>query len=259
MSEIERKKPFSSLEKDLFLKIIQKYDEILSCKKTNAISAVKKKNCWENIRNEFNSSPIVTQKAATKQLLKLWYNMKAKAREAKTKENIRFMTGGGPLVDDMDPIDAKVMDIDKNILTNVQVDVDSDVNGSLLKLGDENDEAWSKNGNCYAGISDLASESIDINQQRSTSTPSTSTQCISEENIEKHKDLFAMKTPFKKSSFGEKYINRIDLLKIRILEEQLKHQQEMHKEELKIKIMEREHKEKIWAIELKIKERQLLE
>ncbi|CAH2087788.1 unnamed protein product [Euphydryas editha] len=208
MSEIERKKPFSSLEKDLFLNIIQKYDEILSCKKTNAISAVKKKNCWENIRNEFNSSPIVTQKAATKQLLKLWYNMKAKAREAKTKENIRFMTGGGPLVDDMDPIDAKVMDIDKNILTNVQVDVDSDVNGSLLKLGDENDEAWSKNGNCYAGISDLASESIDINQQR---------------------------------------------------KEQLKHQQEMHKEELKIKIMEREHKEKIWAIELKIKERQLLE
>ncbi|CAH2088963.1 unnamed protein product [Euphydryas editha] len=176
MSEIERKKPFSSLEKDLFLNIIQKYDEILSCKKTNAISAVKKKNFWENIRNEFNSSPIVTQKAATKQLLKLWYNMKAKAREAKTKENIRFMIGGGPLVDDMDPIDAKVLDINKNILTNVQVDVDSDVNGSLLKLGDENDEAWSKNGNCYAGISDLASESIDINHQRSTSTPSTSTQ-----------------------------------------------------------------------------------
>ncbi|XP_045449334.1 myb/SANT-like DNA-binding domain-containing protein 3 [Melitaea cinxia] len=259
MSDIERKKPFSSLEKDLFLNIIQKYDEILSCKKTNAVSALKKKNCWENIRNEFNSSPIVTQKAATKQLLKLWYNMKAKAREAKTKENVRFMTGGGPLVDDMNPIDAKVMDIDKNILTNVQVDVDSDINGSLVKLGDENDEAWSKNTNCYADIPDLPDKTIEMTLKESTSTPSTSTQCISEENLKKHSELFTMKTPLKKSSFGEKYINKIDLLKIKLLEEQLQHQQEMHKEDLKIKIMEREHKEKIWAIELKIKERQLLE
>lgn len=54
--------------------------------------------------------------AFTKQLTKLWYNMKAKARESKTKENVRFLTGGGPPVNDMDCIDSKVMDVDKNVL-----------------------------------------------------------------------------------------------------------------------------------------------
>lgn len=58
--------------------------------------------------------------------------MKAKARESKTKENVRYLTGGGPPVMDMDPIDSKVMDIDKNILTNIVVDIDSDIDGKIL-------------------------------------------------------------------------------------------------------------------------------
>lgn len=62
MNEVDRKKPFSSLEKDLFLNIIQKYDTILTCKQTNATSALKKKQSWENIAREFNESCIVTQK-----------------------------------------------------------------------------------------------------------------------------------------------------------------------------------------------------
>lgn len=60
--EVDRKKPFSSLEKDLFLNIIQKYDSILTSKQTNATSALKKKQSWENIAVEFNESSIVTQK-----------------------------------------------------------------------------------------------------------------------------------------------------------------------------------------------------
>ncbi|CAG4977448.1 unnamed protein product [Parnassius apollo] len=69
--------------------------------------------------------------------------MKAKARESKTKENIRHLTGG-PSVVDMDPIDSKVMDIDKNILTNNAVDIDSDIDGNIVLLGDSNNEAWCK-------------------------------------------------------------------------------------------------------------------
>lgn len=60
--------------------------------------------------------------------------MKAKAREAKTKQNIRYLTGGGPSVMDIDPIDAKVMDVDKNILTNIVVDIDSDIDGKRLSF-----------------------------------------------------------------------------------------------------------------------------
>ncbi|XP_059062117.1 myb/SANT-like DNA-binding domain-containing protein 3 [Achroia grisella] len=136
MSEIicDRKKPFSCLEKDLFLKLIDKYDNILTCKKTNGTSVLRKKQAWNRIQDEFNSSPIVSHKASVKQLTKLWYNMKAKAREAKTRENVRFLTGGGPSVEDMDTIDAKVIAIDKNILTNIEVDIDSDVNGKYFQF-----------------------------------------------------------------------------------------------------------------------------
>lgn len=62
MAEVDRKKPFSSLEKELFLNIIQKYDAILTCKQTNATSALKKKHSWEKIAEAFNESSIVTQK-----------------------------------------------------------------------------------------------------------------------------------------------------------------------------------------------------
>ncbi|PZC73758.1 hypothetical protein B5X24_HaOG208817 [Helicoverpa armigera] len=225
MNEVDRKKPFSSLEKDLFLNIIQKYDTILTCKQTNATSALKKKQSWENIAREFNESCIVTQKASTKQLIKLWYNMKAKARESKTKENIRHLTGGGPSVMDMDPIDSKVMDIDKNILTNIAVDIDSDIDGSVVILGDTNNKAWCR----------TAEATMQVTQE--------------EKEIE-------FKTPSKKS-YENLRINKIDLLKCKILEEELEFKKKMHEKELKIKVLERVHKENLFKIEIKIKQKEL--
>ncbi|CAG5046352.1 unnamed protein product [Parnassius apollo] len=225
MTEVDRKKPFSSLEKDLFLNIIQKYDTILTSKQTNATSALKKKQSWEKIAEEFNESSIVTQKASTKQLIKLWYNMKAKARESKTKENIRHLTGGGPSVVDMDSIDSKVMDIDKNILTNIAVDIDSDIDGNIVLLGDSNNEAWCK----------TAEETIQVSQE--------------EKEIN-------FKTPIKKS-YDNLRSNKIDTLKCKILEEELEFKKKMHEEELKMKILEREHKENLFKIEMQIKLKEL--
>ncbi|KAJ8729002.1 hypothetical protein PYW07_006698 [Mythimna separata] len=177
--EVDRKKPFSSLEKDLFLNIIQKYDSILTSKQTNATSALKKKQSWENIDVEINEPSIITQKASTKQLIKLWYNMKAKARESKTKENIRHLTGGGPSVMDMDSIDSKVMDLDKNILTNIAVDIDV----SLVIYGDNNNEAWCE----------VAEATIEVTQDKKEAE---------------------FKTPIKKS-YENLRANRIDVLNIK--------------------------------------------
>lgn len=63
MSE-ERKKPFSTFEKDLFLNILYKYEHILVCKKTNATCAQKKKESWDTIVKEFNSSDLIMQKVS---------------------------------------------------------------------------------------------------------------------------------------------------------------------------------------------------
>ncbi|CAG9784730.1 unnamed protein product [Diatraea saccharalis] len=225
MSEVERKKPFSCLEKELFLSVIQKYDAILTSKQTNATSAVKKKQTWEKILHEFNESSIVTQQASIKQLTKLWYNMKAKARESKTKENVRHLTGGGPSVMDMDPIDAKVMDIDKNILTNIVVDIDSDINGSTIILGDTNDDAW-----------------CTVPEQK--------------KEEDKNEQILYDKTS-KKRRFEDMKCNKIDSIKYEILKEELEFKKKLHEEELRIKRLERDHKEKIYEIELQIKLKEL--
>ncbi|CAH2108798.1 unnamed protein product [Euphydryas editha] len=95
---------------------------------------------------------------------------------------------------DMDPTDTKVMDIDKNILTNIVVDIDSDIDGGVVILGDNNNEAWCK-------------------------TPGK------QNNQEKKKEEKAnvdYKTPIKKN-YDNFRTNKIDLLKCKILEEELEY------------------------------------
>ncbi|KAJ8707038.1 hypothetical protein PYW08_011172 [Mythimna loreyi] len=184
--EGERKKLFTTLEKDLFLNIIQKYDSILNSKQTNTSNVLRKKQSWEKIALEFNESSVVTQKATTKQLIKLWYNMKAKAKESKTKENI----SGGP--------------------TGV--------------LSDSSDETW------YKKDEDTIS--------------------VSQEKIE-----VEFKTPVKRNF--ENLKTKMDVLKCKLLEEELEFKKKMHEEELKIKILEREHKQNLFQIELEIKLKEL--
>lgn len=66
-----------------------------------------------------------------KQLIKLWYNMKAKAREAKkSKDSIGSVTNGCPGISELE--DGKVMEVDENVMTYVKVDIDSDLNGMLI-------------------------------------------------------------------------------------------------------------------------------
>lgn len=62
---VDKKNFFSNLEKDLFLNIIQKHHAILTAKQTNATSALKKKQTWERIKDEFNDSSLVTQHVST--------------------------------------------------------------------------------------------------------------------------------------------------------------------------------------------------
>lgn len=64
------------------------------------------------------------------------------------------------------------------------------------------------------------------------------------------------KTPIKKS-YENLRTNKIDLIKCKILEEELEYKKKLHEEELKIKILEKEHKEKMFKLELDIKLKEL--
>lgn len=84
----------------------------------NAIRTKRRLQSWDIIREEFNTSSIVKHQATTKQLVDLWYAMKAKAVELIKKENDSKLTGDGPAAVDMDPVDIKVKEIVKLLPNN---------------------------------------------------------------------------------------------------------------------------------------------
>lgn len=96
--------------------------------------------------------------------------------------------------------------------------------GSIVVLGDTNNEAWSK-------LKTTAEATIHTEEEKE------------------------MKTPIKKCN--EIRSNKIDILKCKILEEELEFKKKLHEEDLKIKILEREHKTNLFKIELEIKLKEL--
>ncbi|KYN29137.1 UPF0439 protein C9orf30 like protein [Trachymyrmex cornetzi] len=87
---------YTPAEKNLFLQILNKYKDIIECKKSN-VNTLREKVAWTNICGEFNNSSLITQERNIQQLKKLWTNLKQTQRDIITKERqARFATGGGP-------------------------------------------------------------------------------------------------------------------------------------------------------------------
>lgn len=74
---MDRKFLFSDFERKTLVNLVVKYREIVENKKTCSSMIARKKEIWERITSEYNQNPNV-KKRLTKQLKKLWENMKAK-------------------------------------------------------------------------------------------------------------------------------------------------------------------------------------
>ncbi|XP_067210245.1 myb/SANT-like DNA-binding domain-containing protein 3 [Linepithema humile] len=94
---LKRGKHYTTMERKVFLQILQEYKHIIEIKKSDS-STLKDKECaWSEICNKYNQSTLICEERTVQQLKKLWTNLKQSQREALTKEKqARMTTGGGP-------------------------------------------------------------------------------------------------------------------------------------------------------------------
>lgn len=86
---------FSSFEKELLIELVNKYKEIIECKKTDGLKIKEKDETWDKLRDEYNSNGSVTSRT-TKQLRQFYVNLKRSAKKARSDERVeRYKTGGG--------------------------------------------------------------------------------------------------------------------------------------------------------------------
>ncbi|CAG4958266.1 unnamed protein product [Colias eurytheme] len=66
-------------------------------------------------------------KVTSKQLKKMWQNLKSKARDAKTITNQSKKTGGGPQPPQIGALESQVLAVMPNVMPTIAVDIDSDM------------------------------------------------------------------------------------------------------------------------------------
>ncbi|XP_066590779.1 myb/SANT-like DNA-binding domain-containing protein 3 [Prorops nasuta] len=123
MSETIRSKykHYTTIEKKLFLQILNNFKHIIENKRNDGPSLKEKDLAWNLICEKYNESTLINEVVEETrnmtQLKKLWRNLKQGQREALTKEKeSHFRTGGGPA----DEIFAIVPDI-SNIAPNLMM------------------------------------------------------------------------------------------------------------------------------------------
>ncbi|CAH0562972.1 unnamed protein product [Brassicogethes aeneus] len=119
---------FQPAERICLVDLVQKYFQVVECKKTDACSSKAKWQQWNVIAEEFNSKAIYIARE-TQALKTAWENMKKKAKSIITKENQnRLATGGGPLPvpEKGDAAVEKIITLLRPVVQGLENDLDSD-------------------------------------------------------------------------------------------------------------------------------------
>lgn len=115
-----KNKHYTSIERKVFLQILNDYKHVIEKKKSDTTTLKDKELAWNEITNKYNQSTLIVQEVkiiimnvhikiftgnfyifilqrTVAQLKKLWTNIKQFQRDALTKEKQSYMaTGGGP-------------------------------------------------------------------------------------------------------------------------------------------------------------------
>ncbi|PSN47505.1 hypothetical protein C0J52_02255 [Blattella germanica] len=72
---------FSSQEKNILIHIIEKYQDVIECKKTDKISVQEREKVWEGIAQEFNEILLAEPLRTSRQLKMCYENLKRRIRK----------------------------------------------------------------------------------------------------------------------------------------------------------------------------------
>jgi len=109
---------FSSQEKNILIHIIEKYQDVIECKKTDKVSVQEREKVWEGIAQEFNEIVLAEPVRTSRQLKMCYENLKRRIRKEVFSEEQK------PVKSNIDPVVA--------LRSQVHVPSDVDSNSSTL-------------------------------------------------------------------------------------------------------------------------------
>jgi hypothetical protein len=111
---------FSSQEKNILIHIIEKYQDIIECKKTDKVSVQEREKVWEGIAQEFNEIVLAEPVRTSRQLKMCYENLKRRIRKEVCADEPK------PVKNNIDPIVA--------LRSQAHVPSDVDSNSTLLHV-----------------------------------------------------------------------------------------------------------------------------
>ncbi|XP_014243067.1 fibrinogen silencer-binding protein-like [Cimex lectularius] len=125
MSDKKRAANFTKTEENILLGLVRKYVLIVENKKTDAVSAKQKADCWQQITAEYNSHGVTARSSAV--LKGKYENIKKRGKKKLSEKSAHIKkTGGGPPLPADDSQDKVLMDILGTQLTGFQSQYDDD-------------------------------------------------------------------------------------------------------------------------------------
>lgn len=110
---------FSSQEKNILIHIIEKYQDIIECKKTDKISVQEREKVWEGIAQEFNEMVLAEPIRTSRQLKMCYENLKRRIRKEVCADEQKSVK---PSIDPVVALRSQVLvpsDVDSNSSTHL--------------------------------------------------------------------------------------------------------------------------------------------
>ncbi|XP_045497543.1 myb/SANT-like DNA-binding domain-containing protein 3 [Colias croceus] len=241
-ARMEKKKPpHTEYEKQLLIELVQPLITTLDCRKTDGVTVKKKHEAWEKLTVEFNSSRNITHPVTSKQLKKMWQNLKAKARDAKTIANQSKKTGGGPQPPEIGALETQVLAVMPNVMPTIAVDIDSDMMyvEDHESEADDDSSAWLPIKNRVTELEVIPAQS----SQDNVKLPSASSQETDSTLATQH-----IRGSSKRKGHNEE-AETLDDVRKKIYKRELQHMEERF--ELEKKLLLEKHSKEIEILEIK--------
>ncbi|CAG4973896.1 unnamed protein product [Colias eurytheme] len=230
----KKKPPHTEYEKQLLIELVQPLVTTLDCRKTDGVTVKKKHTAWEKLTVEFNSSRNINHPVTSKQLKKMWQNLKSKARDAKTIANQSKKTGGGPQPPQIGALESQVLAVMPNVMPTIAVDIDSDMMyvEDHETEADDDSSAWLPIKNRATELEVIPAQSQDNGEQPSASSQEPASSTITTQYI---------RGSSKRKEHNEE-VETLDGVRKKIYKRELQHMDERFELEKKL-LLEKHYKE----------------
>jgi len=145
---------FSSQEKNILIHIIEKYQDIIECKKTDKVSVQEREKVWEGIAQEFNEIVLAEPVRTSRQLKMCYENLKRRIRKEVCGDEQKPVK---PSIDPIVALRSQVLvpsDVDSNSSTHLHAPQGKKNFYKMKRVTDHFGRLWRGSSNvCFDNLS----------------------------------------------------------------------------------------------------------